>query len=334
MIFRDPYYLLLFLIWAPLIWVYIRREKSQKAALSFSDLSIIKKLPSSPIKKFRHLAFVLFLAGTGFLIIALARPQKYLLDYEQTAEGIDIMLVLDISNSMRALDFEPEDRLVVSKNRILDFIDQRKNDRIGLVIFAARAYTKCPLTLDYDMLREIVDGVTYTDFSSGTAIGTAIATAANRLKDTDSENKVIVLLTDGANNTGELPPLAAARAAADLGIRIYTIGVGKEGRVPFPVESRHPITGEVFRRVHMIESDLDEPQLIRIAEKTGGKYFRAQDANALKDIYREIDKLEKSDLVSVQYANYTESFFIWLLIGFLLLLSEAVLRDTVFRRIP
>ncbi len=332
--FRDPYYLLLFVLWVPVLWFYITREKRQKASLRFSDLSVLKTIPATALLKLRHSTLFLFLAGTGYLIIALARPQVGVSDYELSAEGLDIMLILDISNSMRALDFQPKDRLEVSKERIVDFISRRENDRIGLVVFAARAYTKCPLTLDYNMLSQMVNQVTYTDFSNGTAIGTAIATAANRMKDSPEDSRVVILLTDGANNTGEIPPMAAAQAAAQLGIRIYTIGVGRLGQVPFPVETRHPISGAVTQRIQMIESDYDEEQLTAIAQMTGGRYFRAEDPKTLSEIYAEIDRLEKSDIVSQVYTNYSDHFFIWLLIGFFLLVLEQLLNNTLFRRIP
>ncbi|MDG5814791.1 VWA domain-containing protein [Chitinispirillales bacterium ANBcel5] len=332
--FRDPYFLLLFLIWIPMVWIYLRREKKLKVSIRFSDTTVLKKVPPSFFLRLRHLAALLKPIGIGFLIIALARPQKSTTEHEVSSEGIDIMLILDISNSMRALDFQPDDRLEVSKRTLNKFISNRVHDRIGLVIFAARAYTKVPLTHDHNILKEMVGQVTYTDYSNGTAIGTAIATAANRLKDSEAENQVIVLLTDGANNTGEIPPLTAARAAAELGIRIHGIGVAREGQVPFPVQSVHPFTGERTERIQMVESDLDMELLKEIAKIGNGIHFRAEKTEELQEIYAKIDELEKSEITSKIFTSYKDYFFLWIIIGFAILLLETVLQNTFFRRIP
>ena len=334
MIFRDPQYFLLLIFVLPMIFLYIMRERKRKVTVRFSDLSILKKLPAPIHRKLRHILPVMRVAGFCFLVIALARPQKQNVEVEVTTEGVDIMLVFDISESMKALDFRPDNRFVVAKRTMKEFVKRREHDRIGLVLFGSRAFTRCPLTTDYGILLQMIEDVEFTDFSDRTAIGTAIATAANRLKDSPSKNKVIILLTDGANNAGDIPPQMAAAAAGQLGIRIYTIGVGKEGQVPFPVETVDPRTGRRSTRIQMMESDLNERELKEIAALTGGRFFRAQDADALMDIYAEIDRLEKTEIRSISHVSYAEYFYKWLWIGFLIIAAEMLLQNTVFRRIP
>jgi Ca-activated chloride channel family protein len=239
-----------------------------------------------------------------------------------------------VSVSMKALDFQPKNRLFVAKETSKDFVTKRRNDRIGLVVFAKRSYTKCPLTLDYNILAQFIDQTDFEEFSDATAIGTAIATAANRIKDSSTKSKVIILVTDGANNFGEIAPLAAAKAAAELGIKIYTIGVGKEGDVPYPAEGVNPFTGQKVVQVQMIKSDLDEQLLTDMAASTGGKYFRAHNAEKLREIYDTIDKLEKTRIKTKMYTSYSDKFFGWLLAGCALLFIESLLSHTWFRRIP
>ncbi|MBD3392294.1 MAG: VWA domain-containing protein [Chitinivibrionales bacterium] len=333
--FRDPEFLLLLLLWVPMVWVYLRRERGSRPAVRFSDLSIIRRAAPGWTVRGRHALFALRLIGTGLLIIALARPQKGNTEEEVSTEGVDIMLVLDISTSMKALDFKPKNRLHVAKMRIAEFVQKRKHDRIGLVVFAGRSYTTCPLTLDYDVLLQLLNEVSFGDIEDGTAIGTAIATAANRLKDSRAKSRVMVLLTDGANNRGEIAPLAAADAAGELGMRIYTIGVGRQGEVPYPVDYIDRRTGKVVEtKVQMIRSELDEQTLADIAAATDGRFFRAHNAEKLKEIYDRIDKLEKTEIKTTSYTSYSERFYPWLWAGFLLLLAELLLAHTFFRRIP
>jgi len=332
--FKDPLFLLLFLLWIPMIWIYFRREKKLRPAVLFSDLSTLKKIPESLFVRLRHIIPALRMIGLGLLIIALARPQKGRSDEEVTTEGVDIMLVVDVSESMQALDFKPDNRLTVAKQTIQSFIQKRQSDRIGLVVFAARSFTKCPLTLDYNVLQALLSDVDFTDFSNQTAIGTAIATAANRLKDSPAKSKVMILLTDGANNAGDIPPLTAAKAAKELGIKIYTIGVGRDGQVPMPVQGRNPFTGEIVKQVQMMQSDLDEKTLMDIADMTGGAFFRAKNAEKLKEIYDKIDKLEKTEIKTRIYTSYDEKFYLWLWAGFLFICLELILSNTRFRRIP
>jgi Ca-activated chloride channel homolog len=331
---KDPQFLLLLVFLVPMVWAYLRRERTFRPAVRFSDLSIAKKLPPSALIKWRHLVFGFRISSLLLLAVALARPQLGRSDSEVTTEGVDIMLVLDVSQSMDALDFKPDNRLAVAKQTIREFIKKRENDRLGLVIFAARAYTKCPLTLDHNVLSQFVGDIDFTDFSNQTAIGTAVATAANRLKGSPAKSKVMILATDGANNAGEIPPVTAANAAKELGIKIYTIGIGRKGKVPRPVQMQDPFSGQVFNQVQMVESDLDEQTLVNIADATGGRYFRATDAEKLKAIYDQIDKMEKTVIKTKVYASFDEKFYPWLWAGFLLLLGELVLQNTRFRRIP
>jgi len=332
--FKDPWLLLLLLFWIPMIIVYVRREGRFRPAIRFPDLSGVRNIPPSLFVRARHLLPVLRLLGFGLLVVALARPQKGHTDEEVSTEGVDIMLVLDISESMRALDFKPDNRLAVAKQTMQEFIHKRSSDRIGLVVFGARSFTKCPLTLDYNVLDQFIGEITFTDFSVQTAIGTALATAANRLKDSPAKSRVIILLTDGSNNAGEIPPLTAAKAAARLGMKIYTIGIGKKGRVPVPVMVQNPFTGKTKRQVQMMDSDLDEETLRKIADISGGTFFRAQSAEKLSEIYGEIDNMEKTEIKTKIYTSFEEKFYPWLWAGFILLIAELFLKNTRFRRIP
>jgi len=329
----EAFYLLILLI--PVIVFYVLRERINKSALKFSDISTFKAMKPSFAVWARHILIVLKVAGLSLLIIALARPQQGTSFEEITTEGVDIMFVMDISGSMEALDFKPKNRLEVAKAKMIDFIDKRTSDRIGLVVFAGRAYTKAPLTLDYDLLRQFISDVSFDLIDDqGTAIGTAIATAANRLKESTGKSKVMILLTDGANNRGEISPIAAAKASAALGIRIYTIGIGKRGEVPFPVRVQNPFTGKISTEIRMMQSDLDEESLKQIAEVTGGKFFRATSSEELQRIYEEIDAMEKSSVQSKIFTEWNEKFYPYLIWGFILLTIEFVLARTRFRRIP
>lgn len=332
---RDPLFLLLLLAWIPMIWVYIRRERRYRPTVRFSGLAMVKQLRSSAAVRARHLLFVLRLAGIALLAFALARPQRGHTEEETTTHGVDIMLVLDVSTSMKALDFKPKNRLFVATETLKEFIGKRTHDRIGLVVFAGRSYTKCPLTLDYDVLMQLIDDIRFGELDDGTAIGTAIATAANRLKESTAKSKIMILSTDGANNAGTISPEVAAQAAGKLGIKIHTIGVGKRGRVPYPFEYVHPFTGERVTKVEMVDNvEVDEQSLTDVAAATGGKYFRAHNSEELAEIYGLIDQMEKTEIRTKSYTTYSEHFFAWLLAGFVVLLVELILANTRFRRIP
>ncbi len=332
---RNPWFLSLLLLWLPMAWVYLRREK-RRPSVRFSDLSIIQKIPKSRMLLLRHVPFSLRLIGIGLLAVALARPQKGTSEEEVTTEGVDIILVVDVSFSMKALDFQPKNRLFVAKETIKDFIKKRRNDRIGLVVFAKRSYTKCPLTLDYNVLLQFLNSVDFEEFSDQTAIGTALATAGNRIKDSPAKSKVIILLTDGANNAGDIAPLAAGTALGKLGIKTYTIGIGKEGDVPSPVAMQDPATGKIVwtQQIQMVKSDLDEQLLADIAQAANGKFFRAQNTEKLKEIYNTIDKLEKTQIKTKRYLSFADRFFPWVLWGTVVLLLGYIVSQTVLRRIP
>ncbi len=332
---KDPYALLLLIVIVPMVWMYLRSLTKTRPALIFSDLSPFKKITPSWRVRFRHSLFTLRIIGIILLAIALARPQFGQSEDEVSTEGVDIMLLADVSFSMKALDFQPKNRLFVAKETLKEFVKKRNHDRIGLVIYAKRAYTKCPLTLDYGILSDFIEKTDFEDFGDATAIGTAIATAANRIKDSRAKSKIIILLTDGANNFGDIAPLAAAKATGELGIRIYTIGIGKEGQVPYPMEMINQFTGQVVgTQIQMMQSDIDEPLLADIAQVTKGRFFRAQNTETLKEIFSTIDKLEKTVIKTKSYTTYSDRFYVWLFAGIALLFVEIILGTSVFRRIP
>lgn len=323
---EHPWVLLLLALVPLVAWYAMRRGRRRSVAYSSLDMMLAAGLQAPAWKRYAVLA--LRLAVLVLVIVGLARPQTGRSKHTTYAEGIDIMLVLDTSGSMQAQDFEPKNRLFVAKEVVKEFIGKRTQDRIGLVAFAADAITQCPLTLDYALLTKLVDAVDFGMLDDGTAIGVALATACNRLKSSDAKSRVAILLTDGQNNAGMVDPTTAARVAASLGIKVYTIGVGTRGRAPMPIED--PVFG---RRLVSVEVDIDEATLTKIADLTGGKYFRATDRRDLEEIYSRIDQMEKSRVQSETFVEYTDRA-IWLLIpalGFFLLelgLGETVLRET------
>lgn len=263
------------------------------------------------------------------IVLGLARPQSATSDYEVETEGIDIVLALDISGSMLAEDFKPQNRLMVSLEEAKKFVQARPNDRIAVVVFASQAYTQCPLTLDHDVLLNLLEEVHIGLVKDGTAIGLGIATAINRLKDSQGKSKVVILLTDGENNAGNIDPITAAEIARGFGIKIYTIGVGQGGLVPFPVDD--PVFG---RRYVQARVDIDEPTLKKIAQIGGGLFFRAYDQRSLAKTYEQIDRLERTKMKVTQYSDFKElfSWFIYPALGFLLL--ELFFTNTFFVKIP
>jgi len=262
-------------------------------------------------------------------ILALARPQAGQKEEEIITEGIDIMLTLDTSGSMRAEDFKPKNRLGAAKEVLEEFIKSRRNDRIGLVVFSRYSFTQCPLTLDYGVLLGLLEKIDIGIIEDGTAIGTAITNAVNRLRDSTVKSKIIILLTDGINNAGKIDPLTAAKLAKAIGIKIYTIGAGKPGGALYPVED--PIFG---KRYVKMDTEIDEVLLKKIANETGGLYFRANDENGLREIYKTIGKLEKTKIETREYANYQELAEFFILPGLILLMLEIILANTVLRKIP
>ena len=300
----------------------------------FSDLTLVSQLEKSFWVKYRFVLVTSRLLIILLIIIAIARPQTGRGFEEISTEGIDIMLILDASGSMRAEDFKPQNRLQAAKEVVKEFLRGRKNDRIGLIFFAGKSYTQCPLTLDYNILEELLDYVEVGIIEDGTAIGLAIANTVDRLKNAKAKNKVAVLLTDGENNRWEIAPVAAARAAAAMNIRIYTIGIGSvDGGVPIPVDK---VFGKDYIRVdgELVLTKLDEDTLRQIANETGGRYFRATDEKKLSEIYKEISQLETTKLKVKKYIRHNELAAHFLLPAAILLLLEIILANTRFRKIP
>lgn len=308
------------------VW-YIRRQREATSDLRYSALSAFDGVKPTLRERLRHLPAVLRMLLVAALIIALARPQTTSQGENIYTEGIDIALLLDISGSMLAEDFQPN-RIEAAKAVAQQFIDGRANDRIGLVIFAGQSFTQCPMTLDYRVLKGLLRQVKPGMVEDGTAIGMAIAQGVNRLKDSKAKSRVMILLTDGVNNRGEIDPLTAAQIAQSFGIRTYTVGVGTVGEAPYPVQTPFGI------RYQNIPVDVDEKTLSTIAELTGGKYFRARNTRALKEIYAEIDALEKTRIEVKAYRSYTEQFFPWAWLGLALLGLEIVLAGTYLRKLP
>ncbi|MGM0443649.1 MAG: vWA domain-containing protein [Fibrobacterota bacterium] len=335
MTFAAPHAFWLLLLLIPIAFLYVLRERSRRRAIPFSRTAEIRSMAQPLSLGLRHGLLVLRLGGLALLIIALARPREGSTSRVITSRGVDIMLALDVSPSMRGLDFQPDHRLAVAKEELQNFIDNRRHDRIGLTVFGGRAYTKCPLTLDYDILRDFITQVEFEEKEWGTAIGTAIATAANNLKESSAESRIMILLTDGASNRGEIQPREAAKAAATLGIKIYTIAVGKEGRVPYKTVRYNPfVSNGKDTVIEHRESDLDEESLQEIAEISGGEFFRAHSSQELKNIYESINRMEKSEIKTRQWTVWQERFHPWLIWGFVLLLMDFLLSYTRFRRLP
>jgi len=295
--------------------------------VTFSSLQPFGHAPRSLREKLYLAPLWLRLAALGLFIVALARPQSVSSKENMSTEGIDIVLLLDISGSMLAEDFTPN-RMQAAKQVADEFIDGRTNDRIGLVIFSAESFTQCPLTTDYPVLKSLLKEVKNGMIADGTAIGLALANGVNRLKDSKAKSRVMILLTDGVNNRGEIDPITAAKIAATFGIRVYTVGVGAQGEAPYPVETPFGIQ----RR--LIPVDLDEKTLSTVADMTGGKYYRATDNRKLKAIYKEIDQLERSRIEVTAYKRYSEKYYGWLFGGLALVLLEVALGGTVLRKIP
>ncbi len=325
------YPLFLYLI-VPIILVmglfYFRKNKNLSPSLSYSWLSFaFGKMKPTLRERLIHLPFVLRVFTVIVLLIALARPQTFTTGEDISTEGIDIVMLLDISGSMLAEDLKPN-RLEAAKKVIDDFIKERTSDRIGLVIFSRESFTQCPLTIDYGVLHSLLKEVKSGMLEDGTAIGTAIANGVNRLKDSKSKSKVMILLTDGVNNSGEIDPITAAQIAKKFGIRIYTIGLGTEGMAPYPVQTPFGI------QYQNVPVQIDEKTLKEISSITGGKYFRATNNRRLRAIYKNIDKLEKSKIKVTSYRHAHELFYNWLAAGIILLFLELLLRHAYLRTNP
>jgi Ca-activated chloride channel family protein len=297
------------------------------ASIQFSSDMGFAKIPKSWKYYFRHSVFVLFLSSMSFLIMALARPQSSNSWQNVTTEGIDIVIALDISSSMLAMDFQPN-RLEAAKDVATQFISGRPNDKIGLVVFSGESFTQCPLTTDHATVINLFRNIESGMIEDGTAIGNGLATAVSRLKESNAISRVVILLTDGENNRGEIAPVTAAELAKTFGIRVYTVGVGTIGTAPYPVQTPFGV------QVRDMEVKIDEPTLQKIASTTDGKYFRATNNNSLSEIYKEIDKLEKSKIDVKEYSKKEEQYLKYAIAGALLLIFGLGLKTTIFRNIP
>lgn len=324
--FAQPLFLWLLLLIPAMVAFYVLRQQKTTSSLQMPGLDPFKNTVKSFRNYLRHILFGIRAAAVMLLIIVLARPQKTDKFQNVTTEGIDIMLALDISGSMLARDFKP-DRLEASKNVATEFISGRPYDRLGLVVFSGESFTQCPLTTDHavliNLMREIQSGM----IEDGTAIGNGLATAVNRIKDSEAKSKVIILLTDGVNNRGEIAPATAADIARTYGIRVYTIGVGTQGMAPYPVQTPFGV------QYQDMPVEIDEAILREISSKTGGKYFRATDNDKLVQVYTEIDKLEKSRIDVRQFTRKQEKFLLPAIVAFILLILEALARLTLYKNI-
>ncbi len=328
--FANPEFLGLLVLLPLLVYWYLKRNPKRGGTLTYSNLTLVKNVKKHTSKRnFRHLIFSLRLLALALLIVCFARPQAGHTEEEILTEGVDIVLALDISSSMLAEDFKPNNRLEAAKLVAADFIRGRTNDRIGMVVFAAKSFTQCPLTLDYGILLNFIEEIEIGMIEDGTAIGMAIANAASRLRDSKAKSKVVILLTDGQNNRGQLDPLTAAKVAKAFGIRIYAIGVGKRGDALFPVDD--PIWGKRYVRMPV---KIDEKILKEIAQITGGSYFRATDKESLEKIFEEIDGLEKTKIEVKEFTRYSEMFVPYLFIALGVVVAEVTLANTKFRKIP
>ena len=327
--FASPHYLWLLTLLAPMIAYYVWRTMQGGAAIQISTVEGVARAPKSVRYYLRHLPFALRAAAFGLLVVALARPQQIEQNVRTSSEGIDIMLAIDVSASMLARDFKP-DRITAAKEVAGSFISDRYGDRIGLVAFAAEAFTQSPLTTDQSTLQTLLAQIRSGLIDdSGTAIGNGLATAINRLRESDAKSKVVILLTDGVNNRGEITPITAAEIAKAQNIRVYTIGVGTEGMAPYPAV-------DMFGNITFVKQkvEIDEKTLTAMAEMTGGRYFRATDNAKLKAIYDEINQLEKSKVEVTEHLSYHEQFLAWVLAALGLLLAEFLLANLVLKRIP
>lgn len=327
--FRDPYYLILLIVIPALIFWYFRGQR-RSARLKYSDVNLVKRLGRTLKQRLSPLLLLLRIVVLATFILALARPQSSSKEEEVLTEGVDIILAMDVSSSMLAEDFKPNNRLQAAKYVAQEFIKSRSNDRLGMVVFAGESFTQCPLTLDYGVLLTLLEQIGVADKNwDGTAIGMGLVNAVNRLKDSKAKSKVIILLTDGVNNKGQVDPLTAAQIAQAFGIKIYTIGAGTRGTAMYPVDD--PFFG---KRYVSMPVEIDEKVLQQIANATNGKYFRATDTEKLKEIYQEIGELEKTKIEVKEYTKYEELFVIFLFFGLLALLSEVILTNTYFRKLP
>lgn len=327
MVFRNPNLLFLLLVLLPIIAGYFWKLRQSDASMQISSTRYFAGFPKTRRLYLRHVPFILRLLTIIMLIFVIARPQIPNAVTNKTTEGIDIMLAIDVSGSMLAKDFTPN-RIEAAKNVAAEFINSRPNDNIGLVIFASQAFTLSPLTTNHVALLNLLKTVNFGEIDDGTAIGVGLATAINRLRNSNAKSKVIILLTDGSNNTGDIAPLTAAEIAKTYGIRVYTIGVGTRGMAPMPVQTPFGL------QYQNMQVDIDEGTLQQIASMTNGQYFRATDTEKLHEIYHDIDQLEKNKMHVKEYYRNQDDYTIFALLAFVFLSLELILRYTILRKIP
>ena len=327
MTYANPEYFWLFLVFIPLIAWYVWKNHTLNATLQISSLKGFEGMQKSYKYYLRHLPFALRMMALALVIVVLARPQSTDKWSNTTTEGIDIVMAMDLSGSMQAQDLKPN-RLEAAINVATEFVAGRTDDKMGLVVFAGESFTQCPLTTDQSVLINLFRAIPDIELEDGTAIGMGLATAIARIKDSEAKSKVIILLTDGENNAGEITPETAAEMARTFGIRVYTIGVGTNGSAPFPVQTAFGI------RYQQVPVNIDEDLLRKIASDTGGEYFRATNNEALENIYAKIDQLEKTKIEKKEYSKKTEEYWRFAVLALALLLLEVLLRNTVLRTIP
>lgn len=325
--FNNPEYLYFLLFLIPITFWYIFKQFQADASLQISSISSLKLPQRKSFIILRHLPFVFRIITLTCLIIVVSRPQLSNSFRSENTEGIDIMMALDISGTMLAEDLRPN-RLEAAKNVATEFIAGRPNDNIGLVVFAGESFTQCPLTTDHAVLINLFNNIKYGMIEDGTAIGLGLANSVGRIKDSMAKSKVVILLTDGSNNAGDIAPLTAAEIAKTFGIRVYTIGVGTRGIAKFPYQTPMGI------RYQDMQVDIDEDMLRQVAAMTGGSYFRATDNNKLKEIYTEIDKMEKTKIRVQEYSKKKDIYLPFAFIAFLCLLGEIILKNTILRKLP
>lgn len=331
MTFVHPYFLLLLLLLPVLAW--LQGKRGQNSAFLYSSVQLVKPLSGLTRSRAGKILLLLRWLSLALFIVALAQPRFIKGESSSHASGIDIVVAIDLSGSMAAEDFELDgkrvNRLVIAKDVLKKFISTRINDRIGLIAFAGRAYIASPLTLDHDFLQQNLDRIHLGMIEDRTAIGSALTSALNRLRNLKSKSKIVILMTDGQNNAGKVPPLTAAEVAETLKVKVYTIGVGTRGTAPMPYVN---VFGQ--KAYQQVAVDIDEETLTKVARKTGGKYFRADNSESLRKIYSEIDRMEKTDVEVKKYRQYEELFGWTILGGLFVLLLEIILSQTVWRKLP
>lgn len=323
--FAHPQFFYLLLLLPLLLFWQIRIQKRTQSTFILSSLGSLSNLPISPKTKLLFLLPLFRILSFMLLVIALARPQSSNVNESINSEGLDIVMSVDISGSMLAEDFRPN-RIEAAKKVAMEFIEDRPTDRMGLVIFSGESFTQCPLTTDQNVLKEQLSNIRSGLLEDGTAIGMGLATAVERLRDSKSKTKIIILLTDGVNNAGLIDPITALEIAKAYKIRVYTIGVGSMGTAPYPMKDQFGNT-----TMQQMPVQIDEPLMRKISTETGGKYFRATDNHSLSKIYKEIDRLEKTKIEINSYKRYAELFWPYAMLGLLFLFVEVALRFTLFR---